>query len=386
MGKGVVLLLVLFSLTASCLTVPLPVNAGSKTIVVPDDYPTISSAIGNATAGDTILVKKGTYEGPINQTLVIDKTLSLIGEDANKTKINLHPLYTVKWILTQSFSGAADAITILANDVILSNFTIVTNGGSISATANGTKILGNKILGSGAITGISIDGYYNNITGNIIENYNSIRVEGSFNVIARNSAKNLSLNVTDSSVISNNTCWGITLRSCNLNIISGNKIGGSYSACGIMVAHNSSHNLFYANYVSEFAASVAFNSAENNTFYHNNFVNNDVRQVSVYIGPARNFWDYKKEGNFWDDYNGTDGNRDGIGDTPYVIDANNQDNYPLMYPYAIEDDAVVLPPPEPFPTALVVAVVATVAVVAVGLLVYFKKRNRQAENHLVKKP
>jgi hypothetical protein len=29
-----------------------------------------------------------------------------------------------------------------------------------------------------------------------------------------------------------------------------------------------------------------------------------------------------------------DANSDGIGDTPYVIDANNQDNYPLMKPYA----------------------------------------------------
>jgi nitrous oxidase accessory protein len=375
MRKSIALLLVLVFLTASCIIAPLPVKAGSRTIVVPDDYPTISSAVGNATAGDMIFVKKGIYEGPINQTLVINKTLSLIGEDANNTKINLHPLYTVKWILTQSFSGAADAITIRANDVTLSNFTIVTNGGSISATANGTKILGNKILGSGAITGISIDGYYNTITGNIIENYNSLSVKGSFNVIARNSAKNLSLNITDSSVISNNTCWGITLRSCNLNVISGNKIGGSYSACGIMVARNSSHNLFYANYVSGFAASVAFNSAENNTFYHNNFVNNDVRQVSIYIGPARNFWDYEKEGNFWDDYNGTDANRDGIGDTPYMIDGENVDNYPLMFPFDVENDTVVVLPPEPFPTILVAAAAVMVAVVIVGVLVYFRKRN-----------
>jgi hypothetical protein len=40
---------------------PLSVEAGSKTLVVPDDHPTIASAIGNATQGDTILVKKGTY-------------------------------------------------------------------------------------------------------------------------------------------------------------------------------------------------------------------------------------------------------------------------------------------------------------------------------------
>ncbi|MGB8276073.1 MAG: flagellar motor protein MotB, partial [Alphaproteobacteria bacterium] len=87
MSKSAAAMLVLVFLTASCISVTLSVNAGSRTIVVPDDYPTISSAIGNATAGDTIFVKKGTYD---EQTLIINKTLSLIGEDANNTIINLH--------------------------------------------------------------------------------------------------------------------------------------------------------------------------------------------------------------------------------------------------------------------------------------------------------
>jgi len=68
-------------------------KAETTTIIVPDDYPTITDAIGNATEGDTIFVKKGTYECPINQTLVIDKTISLIGEDAKNTIINLYPPY-----------------------------------------------------------------------------------------------------------------------------------------------------------------------------------------------------------------------------------------------------------------------------------------------------
>jgi len=34
-------------------------------------------------------------------------------------------------------------------------------------------------------------------------------------------------------------------------------------------------------------------------------------------------------GNYWDDYNGSDANRDGIGETPYIIDSD-KDNYPLI--------------------------------------------------------
>ena len=46
-------------------------------------------------------------------------------------------------------------------------------------------------------------------------------------------------------------------------------------------------------------------------------------------------WNKGTKGNFWDNYTGIDNNGDGIGDTPYIIDENNQDNYPLMAPVTI---------------------------------------------------
>ncbi len=73
-----------------------------------------------------------------------------------------------------------------------------------------------------------------------------------------------------------------------------------------------------------------------NAFFGNNLHAKDDR------GP-QNAWDngYPKGGNFWDNYTGNDvfsgpfqnlPGGDGIGDTPYVIDGNSRDRYPLMKP------------------------------------------------------
>ena len=51
--KKAVLVLLLVSLMASCILKIQPSKAAQKTITVPDDYPTITAAIGNATDGDT---------------------------------------------------------------------------------------------------------------------------------------------------------------------------------------------------------------------------------------------------------------------------------------------------------------------------------------------
>ncbi len=72
----------------------------------------------------------------------------------------------------------------------------------------------------------------------------------------------------------------------------------------------------------------------NNTIYHNNFVSNYIRFPPDV--DTVNSWDNGEEGNYWSDYNGTDTDGDGIGNTPYIIDENNQDRYPLMNPVALE--------------------------------------------------
>jgi len=64
-----------------------------------------------------------------------------------------------------------------------------------------------------------------------------------------------------------------------------------------------------------------------NIIFHNNFINN-TQQVYSLTNTSK--WDNGFEGNFWSDYNGADTDQDGIGEAPYIIHENVQDNYPLM--------------------------------------------------------
>ncbi|MBL8588580.1 MAG: nitrous oxide reductase family maturation protein NosD [Methylobacteriaceae bacterium] len=74
-------------------------------------------------------------------------------------------------------------------------------------------------------------------------------------------------------------------------------------------------NRFEMNRIAYNGVAVAFHSDwEGNAFAHNAFIGNH-RAVTVAGARSakRNRWD----GNYWDDYEGFDRNRDGVGDTPY---------------------------------------------------------------------
>jgi hypothetical protein len=86
-------------------------------------------------------------------------------------------------------------------------------------------------------------------------------------------------------------------------------------------------------------ASLHLDFGYNNTFFKNNFL---IDHISV---NEANFWDNGSVGNYWSDYKGADANGDGIGDTPYVINAENQDRYPLMNPWDPTIPYDTVPPP-----------------------------------------
>jgi parallel beta-helix repeat protein len=93
------------------------------------------------------------------------------------------------------------------------------------------------------------------------------------------------------------------------------------------------NNYFIENNVTNNKVGIYLIYSKNNTILHNNIQGNNA---SIIVdGSYVNIWDDGSKGNYWSDYNGTDANHDGIGDTPYIIDANNTDLYPLIVPNAI---------------------------------------------------
>ena len=62
---AVISILAMLGMSSTFLELSMPAKANGGTIIVPDDYPTIQYAIDNATSGDTIYVRSGTYNESI---------------------------------------------------------------------------------------------------------------------------------------------------------------------------------------------------------------------------------------------------------------------------------------------------------------------------------
>jgi parallel beta-helix repeat protein len=126
-------------------------------------------------------------------------------------------------------------------------------------------------------------------------------------------------NVFSRNTLENNT-YGISFSVSDNNVVSENTIvGNDYGV-----------ELYYS---------------LNNNIYRNNFVNNTWQAVINHEWgmSSADSWDNGSLGNYWSNYGGDDDNSDGIGDTPYIIDADNTDRYPLMAPWGAPAVFVVHP-------------------------------------------
>ena len=441
MDKTLAFLCVLL-LSASMATV-LPVKAESRTIVVPDDYATVSLAIENAAAGDTVYVKQGTY---YEQSLQLNKSISFIGEGVGKTILNLNPPivkvgYLMQWIWVpdtaitvnandvkiQGFSinlpsdnygvgsaiyGTGDKITLAYNDV--ANRSVYLRGSTLNITGNQIPATLEVVGSNQAITNniihdnLKIQGSSNLISGNTIGGgyfFSGIQLKGSNNVIVVNTFSSMEVDDSNSNFIVDNSFARLVLREfghggCSDNTISKNLVTGNGGVNDGIHLWQGSNNTFSANTISNCQYGLALGDSNSDTWgnsvFLNNFLNNSEWHVNA--NYTLNRFDNGAQGNYYDDYRGSDGNGDGVGDSPYTIEETSwrpeqqrevttvfyQDNYPLMTPYNIDrfdvelpnwvDSEYILgPDPAPFPTLIVASLAVTVIAVGAGVAVYFGK-------------
>lgn len=431
-------------------------EAKPTTITVPDDHPTIQEAINAANLGDTIYVRTGTY----SENVVVNKTVTLIGENRDATIIDGR--------------NAGTVVNIASDNVIICNFTILDSSMEY-------RFFGVAISYQNNVT-IEDSNIRNNNIGIMLRNSKDIKVER--NIVSNNYGGiivNYSQNITVTENYVSNNSWGISLyasRECELennvmvdnrynlgvngksladfaqSISSSNTVNGklvyylhhlsnvdinptTYPNLGYLAVINSTEiaihdlnitqnlsgillvntnnskisnvyatrnyggivvylssgitieaNTIFKNVESGIYVGYSANSkmllntvtnhtrqqwsngielyysekitvsennllnnkygmflyySDENSIYWNNFDENTY-QVGIYAS-YNNAWDkgYPSGGNFWSDYVGVDfysgpyqnlTGRDGIGDTPYTIDVDNQDRYPLMKPFA----------------------------------------------------
>jgi hypothetical protein len=177
----------------------------SKTITVPDDYRTIDDAVGNASQGTTIYVKRGVYNITEEQ-LSINKTLTIIGEDPENTILNSAPdtrfgfeFFAPKiafnidadnfQICNLTMAGSDYGVYLTGNSSQVSNVTTTNvfvsgNNGTIS---NNKLSIPNKV----GLDCMYIRGSFNNITANNV--YYTLDCQGTFNGIIGNSGMKLAV-------------------------------------------------------------------------------------------------------------------------------------------------------------------------------------------------
>jgi len=333
-------------------------------------YSFLQEAINTANEGTPIFVSSGIYY----ENVVVNKTVSLFGENISNT------------VIDGNLTGTP--LSIAAMNVFISGFVIQQNssvGGpedisgiflnySVGSTIQGNRLVSNNYgiyLEEGYANLIVANDFFNYTTGiylhkssgnNITQNYLNSHNKSGYGIrLASSSNNSLIKNVCT------NNCYGIYLQNSSENTISNIAIYNNYygihfenssnnrmiksliqsnTQYGIWFKDSSNNAVTECNIINNSYGilSQPFDSSTNNSIYHNNFFNNNV-QISLSTSTYK--WDngYPSGGNYWSDYRGSDSlhgpnqewlGGDGIGDTPYIIDENNVDRYPLMYSYGSE--------------------------------------------------
>ncbi len=345
------------------LTLPIvqTTKATPKTITVPDDYPTIQAAVGNASSGDIVHVRNGFYP----EHIIVDRPLSLIGENKQTTIVD--------------GGGTGTVVQISSSDVIIANFTI-RNAGTSQWFGNGFPDSGvnveesanvavrNNIVTNATVGIWSYASTNMSATENLVSNTTTMGIviyTGANSTVADNLLENcgiVGVHIDGNTLhgkIENNTITtcgeGIDIERSDENTVEQNKLLNNNAS---LVFSESSVNSAQYNTIENSSVGIVLIQSNGNTFSHNSLINNaeqvasDFFSTSMFSGNVSvNNWDDGKKGNYWGDYqskypNASEVDRSGVWNTPYVIDSNNTDHYPLIHEADISNVATT-PVPSP---------------------------------------
>jgi len=149
-----------------------------------------------------------------------------------------------------------------------------------------------------------------------LEDVSDCKVENAGQVILIN-CSNISVENLDLS----NASIGVELLKTRNSRISNNTVCNN--RYGIYLGHSSNNKIYFNNFI--------HNTYNVKSRGSTNIWNSPLEITYTYDGTT-----YKSYlGNYWDDYEGTDAEGDGIGNTHYSIDSKSDesDDYPLMKPF-----------------------------------------------------